>query len=268
MYGLDISHWSYWDNGNRPPNQQQLEYCRDFADGQGIRRWAISIADQAIARQQIEAIVSFPWPWHYELHTYRYYYFSNQLIARQRDEEFIAEIRRNIYDMQFHWIDVEDENGSSRTRAQNIADLNDIIHFWAGKCRTGVYSAKWVWDILFGNYGGVNYMGLWYADWDWQEKLTLDTQPINQQFGNWIIGQMRQTMGDYRFGPAGNEMLVDTNYFEEFLVGPPPVKPPPEPPIIVPPKYDVSVVYSEGSDSKAVNIILPKNSNVTFIGNE
>lgn len=222
MYGLDISHWSYWDNNNRPPTQEQLEYCRDFANGEGVRWWSISISDQNIARQQIEAVARFPWPWPIEITTYRYYYWTNQRFAREADARFIDECRRNIYNVQWHWIDIED-NGVIQPVSANVADTNDLINFWAGKCRTGMYSAKWVWDILFGEYDGFNYMPLWYADWDWGERLTLDP---GQEFGGWTRGKVKQTFGDFKFGG----MLVDTNYLEEFMV--PVVTEPPVDPFI------------------------------------
>ena len=123
-------------------------------------------------------------------------------------------------------------------------------------------------------------MNMWGALWDWQENLNLYNRPqvlVDQQFGGFTKLRVKQTMGsngnpgDFFFGEGviSEPMLIDTNYLEEFLTPPPIVVPPVDPPIVIPPsKYDVSVVYSEGKDTKNINIILPKESNVNFIGNE
>ena len=274
MYGLDMSHFSWAHNNNRPPTQEQLEYCRDFA-GEGIRWWGINTWNHDIARAQIEAIVNFNWGYYYEINTYRYVYIPTQKASRLKDEEFIATCRRNLYDVQFHWLDVEDPNDIGPHNIQrNITETHDLINWWSGRCRTGMYSAQWIWDQLFGPYEGFNFMQMWGALWNWEETLELNPY---QQFGGFTKLRVKQTMGsngnpgDFFFGAGAisEPMLVDTNYFEEHLVLPPPVVVPPDPPIVVPPsKYNVSVVYSEGADNKSVNIILPKDSNVQFIGNE
>ena len=212
-----------------------------------VERVVVSIANQGIARRQIEAIHrAMP---HVEIQTYRYYYWTQQRFAREQDEAFIAECRRNLYNLQFHWIDIED-NGVIQPVAANITDTNDLINFWAGKSRTGIYSAKWIWDILFRGYDGFNYMPLWYADWDWAEELLLD-----DPFGGWTVGSMKQTMGDWVLGDV---LLCDTNYYEKEIV----VDPPPP----VAPKYNVSVVYSEAEDNKTVTILLPKEAKVQSVG--
>jgi hypothetical protein len=217
-------------------------------ENHNVERVVLSIANQDIARRQAEAILRrFP---HMELQVYRYYYWTQQRFAREQDAAFIDQMRRNLYNLQFHWIDIED-NGVIQPLAANIADLNDLINFWAGKCRTGIYSAKWVWDILFKGYDGFNYMPLWYADWDWQEKLELDVP-----FGGWTVGAMRQTMGDFSLDGV---LHCDTNHYEKEII----VTPPPPP---VPPKYNVSVVYSEGADNKTVTLVLPKDAKVEASG--
>lgn len=256
MYGLDISHFTEQTTG--PLTTQQLDFCANFATNKpepnfGIRRWAVSIADQAIARRQIEAIVNYPWPFYYEIHTYRYYYWQSQKWARQQDEAFIGEVRRNLYNIPFHWIDLEDTDTRQPVEA-NVADANDIINFWAGKCRTGIYSAKWVWDILFPNRDDFNYMPLWYADWDWGERLTLD-----DPFGGWTVGAMRQTQGDFLFGGL---IHCDTNYFEAHINAP--VITPPEPTTI--PKIPVSIAVGGDNDNDTITIRLPINSEITTFG--
>lgn len=271
-----MSHFSWKYNKNRPPTQEQLEFCRDFADGQGVRWWCINTWDQNIARAQIEAIVNFDWPWHYEINTYRYVYIPNQVNTRLADEQFIAACRRNLYNVQYHWLDVEDPGDIGPHNYQrNIDATKDLIKFWEGKCRTGLYSAEWIWSQLFGDYTGFNYMDMWGALWNWYEDLNLYNRPqvlVDQQFGGWTKLRVKQTMGsngnpgDFFFGEGSisEPMLVDTNYLEEFMTPPPVVTPPVEPPS----KYDVSVVYSETDNTKNINIILPKTSNVNFIGNE
>lgn len=203
--GIDISHWTEAATG--PIEGPEIDAMRAHA----VERVVVSIANQGIARRQIEAIhKALP---DVEIQTYRYYYWTQQKAARQADEAFIADVRRNLYDIQFHWIDIED-NGVIQPIEANIADTNDLINFWAGKCRTGIYTAKWVWDILFNGYDGFSYMPLWYADWDWQEKLELDVP-----FGGWTKGAMRQTMGDFTLDGV---LLCDTNYYEKDVVAPPP----------------------------------------------
>jgi hypothetical protein len=215
-----------------------------------VERVVVSIANQDIARRQIEAIHrAMP---NVEIQTYRYYYWTQQAWARVDDEHFIADLRRNLYNVQFHWIDIED-NGVIQPVAANIADTNDLINFWAGKSRTGIYTAKWIWDILFKDYDGFNFMPLWYADWDWQEKLELDVP-----FGGWTTGAMRQTMGDFSLDGV---LHCDTNHYEKEIIVTPPPPPPP-----VPPKYNVSVVYSEGVDNKTVTLVLPKDAKVEASG--
>lgn len=208
--GLDISHWTRYQT-DAPLSEVQL----DAMERHNVERVVVSIALQDIAREQIQSIIRrFP---AMEIQTYRYYYWTQQKAARQADEAFIAELRRNVYDIQHHWIDLED-NGVTQPLAANIADSHDLVAFWAGKCRTGIYSAKWVWDILFGSYDGLSYMPLWYADWDWGERLELDP---GQGFGGWTKGAMRQTAGDFLLDGV---LLCDTNYYEK---APTPVPPPP-----------------------------------------
>ena len=204
---VDISHWTEWNTG--PIEGPEIEALQRH----NVERVIVSIANKDIARGQIEAIArALPYM---EIRTYRYYYWTQQKQARLEDEAFIAEARRNLYDIQFHYLDVED-NGVIQPEAANIADTHDLIAFWAGKCKTGLYTAKWVYDILFpSGYDGFKFMPLWYADWDWNESLTLD-----DPFGGWTKGEMRQTMGDFVLDDV---LLCDTNYYE---------KPPPSVPLI------------------------------------
>ena len=203
--GLDISHWTEFQTG--PIEGPEI----DAMLAHNVERVVVSIANQDIARRQIEAIVrAIPTM---EIQTYRYYYWTQQRQARVQDEAFIADLRRNLYDMQFHWIDIED-NGVIQPIATNIADTHELIDFWTGKCHTGMYTAKWVYDILFGDYDGFKHMPLWYADWDWQEKLELDVP-----FGGWTVGAMRQTYGDFLLDGV---LLCDTNHYEKPLLPPPP----------------------------------------------
>lgn len=203
--GLDMSHWTEWGTG--PIEGPEL----DAMAAHNVERVIVSIAYQDIARRQIAAIKQrFP---EMEIQTYRYYYWNTWRAALEQDWAFIEGMRRDGYDIQFHWIDIED-NGVSRPVADNVRDLHEIIRFWEGKCRTGIYTAKWVWDILMPGVTEFSFMPLWYADWDWQEKLDLDVQ-----FGGWTRGEMRQTMGDFTLDGV---LLCDTNYYEK--------PPPPEPP--------------------------------------
>jgi hypothetical protein len=270
MYGLDMSHFTWAHNRNRPPTQEQLEFCRDFADGQGVRWWSINTYDQSIARAQIEAIVNFNWPWHYEINTYRYVYIPNQVNTRLRDEQFIAECRRNLYNIQYHWLDVEDPSDIGPHNYQrNIDATHDLIRFWEGKCRTGLYSAKWIWDQLFGGYQGFTFMDMWGALWNWEEELNLTPQ---QQFGGFTRLRVKQTMGsngnpgDFFFGEGSisEPMLIDTNYLEEFMT--PPHVEPPKPDPTEPEKLTVPFVITQGPDNTSVTIVLPKNTNVDIIG--
>lgn len=205
--GLDISHWTEYNTG--PIEGPEIEAMQRH----NVERVAVSIAIQDIARRQIEAIhTALPYV---EIQTYRYYYWQSQKQARLQDEQFIADCRRNLYNIQFHWIDIED-TGTIQPEAANIQDTNEIINFWAGKCLTGLYSAQWVWKILFpSGYDGFKYMPLWFADWDWGERLTLDP---GQEFGGWTQGAMKQTYGDVNLDGV---LLCDTNYF----VKPEPVQP-------------------------------------------
>jgi hypothetical protein len=213
-----------------------------------VERVVVSIANQAIARRQIEAIHrAMP---HVEIQTYRYYYWNTWEGALQQDESFIGAMRWAGYDIQMHWIDIED-NGVTRNVANNVRDLHAMIHFWNGKCRTGIYTAKWVWDLMMPGITEFSFMPLWYADWDWQEKLTLDVP-----FGGWTTGAMRQTYGDFLLDGV---LLCDTNHYEKEII----ITPPPPP---VPPKYNVSVVYSEGADNKTVTLVLPKDAKVEASG--
>lgn len=215
-HGVDISHWTRYQT-NAPLSTEQL----DALENHNVERVVVSIADQDIAREQIESITRrFP---KMEIQTYRYYYFKYMPWARENDARFIDELRRNIYNVQFHWIDAEDDNGKFRDVQLNIDETNETINFWAGICRTGMYSAAWVWPMIYGNYTGFSYMPLWFADWDWVEKLTLDP---GQEFGGWDVGAMKQTMGDFMLDGV---LLCDTIYFEK------------EPEIVTPPSDLVSV---------------------------
>jgi hypothetical protein len=74
-----------------------------------------------------------------------------------------------------------------------------------------------VWDLMMPGVTEFSFMPLWYADWDWQEKLELDVP-----FGGWTVGDMRQTSGDFVMDGV---ILCDTNYYEKAMI-PPPVDPP------------------------------------------
>jgi hypothetical protein len=207
--GLDISHWTEWNTG--PIEAAEIESMR----AHNVERVVVSIAYHDIARRQIEAIhAAMP---DVEIQTYRYYYWDRWGTALTEDEAFIAAMRRDGYDLQFHWIDIED-NSVARQVAENVRDLRAMIDFWAGKCPTGIYTAKWVWDSTMPGVTEFSYMPLWYADWDWQEKLELDAP-----FGGWTVGAMRQTSGDFVMDDV---ILCDTNYYEKAVVVPPPVEPP------------------------------------------
>jgi hypothetical protein len=69
------------------------------------------------------------------------------------------------------------------------------------------------------------------------------------------VGAMRQTMGDFSLDGV---LHCDTNHYEKEIIVPP-VEPPK-------PKYNVSVVYSEGADNKTVTLVLPKDAKVESSG--
>lgn len=217
MYGLDISHFTEENGGLLTP--AQLQGCKNFP----ISRFAISIADQEIATRQIEAITKFNWEYYVELHTYRYYYWPTMEWARERDAEFIDWLRRNLANIQFHWLDIEEK--STNPIEVNVAKVNDLINFWAGKCRTGIYTAYWYWTTFMQNVTDFSYMPLWFAHWNFEEDLNLVTP-----YGGWTRGTMKQTAGDKWFPPNAPEeerIWCDWNYFEEHLVPEPILIPPP-----------------------------------------
>ena len=194
---LDISHFTELTSG--PLTAEALERCAE----RQVKKFAVSIADQNIARRQIEALVQSPWQ--FEIETYRYYYYSSMRFTREDDARFIDEIRRNAYNLQFHWLDHEDTSVRQPVEA-NVYDINDMVNFWAGKCRTGIYTAKWWWEDYMQNYDGFSYMPLWFAQWDWAETLELAVP-----FGGWTRGAMKQTMGDVYLDGL---VWCDTNYYE------------------------------------------------------
>lgn len=205
--GLDISHWTEWNTG--PIEGPEIEAMR----AHNVERVVVSIAYHDIARRQIEAIrAALP---DVEIQTYRYYYWDRWQAALEQDETFIALMRRDGYDIQFHWIDIED-NSVPRPVSDNVRDLHAMIKFWEGKCPTGIYTAKWVWDSTMPGVTEFAYMPLWYADWDWGERIDLD---IGQEFGGWTKGVMRQTAGDFVMDGV---ILCDTNYYEKAAAPPPP----------------------------------------------
>lgn len=225
-HALDISHFTQQVSGDLTP--EKLERCQE----REVERFVVSIADQQIARKQIEALV----PYGFEIQTYRYYYWNSMQERRLADEAFIADIRRNAYDIQFHWLDHEDTS-VRRPVDDNERDIQDMINWWTGKCATGIYTAAWWWNDYMKGSTAFSFMPLWFAHWDWQETLDLAIP-----FGGWTRGVMKQTQGDFYL----DDMIwCDTNYYEKVELPPPPPPPPPIDLGII--KDRVQVIINQGT---------------------
>lgn len=204
--GIDISHFTESTSG--PLTEEDMAMLKR----RGVERVVVSIYDHAIARRQIETIA----PHGIEIQTYRYYYWSTMREARLDDERFIAEMRNKGINIQFHWLDHEDTS-VRRPVEQNEADIADMIDWWKGKCSTGIYTGAWWWNDYMAGSTRFSFMPLWFADYDWQETLVLD-----QPFGGWTKGVMKQTMGDFDL----EGVWCDTDYYEK--ADPMPPQPPAE----------------------------------------
>lgn len=206
---LDISHFTEENSGLL--TFQQLE----DAWNQGVRGFKISIANQAIAVRQIDAIVDHPRD--FWISTYRYYYFGMGTIAAQTDKAFIQRVRDLKYNIQLHAIDIEDTNPNF-TAAERIKINHQLIEQFENFCPTEEYTAEWFWETYMANTIEFNFMPLWYAWWpkDKQPRLNI---PEPRQFGGWTIAKTHQFIGESFF--AG--IWCDVNYYEDF---PLPINPP------------------------------------------
>lgn len=218
---LDISHFTHDHSG--PLTKNQLE----DAWNAGVRKFRPSIANQAIAVQQIDAIVDSGMG--FSIEPYRYYYFGMGTIAAQADKAFIQRVRDLKYNIQFFSIDIEDTNPNFTTQ-ERIAITHDIVKVFEGFCPTDLYTANWYWVQYMGNTTEFSFMPLWYAWWPNPPVASLDI-PANLQFGGWTRARMHQFIGDTSF--AG--IWCDVNYYEDITV----------PPVVIPPPVVMDGVYTD-----------------------
>ena len=212
---LDISHFTESTSG--PLTTQQL----NDAWNAGVRAFRPSIANQAVAVRQIDAIVDSGHPFH--IWTYRYYYFGSMLAEANADKAFIQRVRDLKYNIQLHSLDIEDTNPNITTN-QRIQETHQLISMFEGFCLTDLYSAYWYWTQYMGNTTDFNFMPLWFADFDGIPDLN-----IHPAFGGWSNAHMKQYKGDQYF--AG--IWCDVNYYEENIVTPPEPLPPTDEPNIL-----------------------------------
>lgn len=201
---LDISHFTESTSG--PLTTQQLDDAWDA----GVRTFRPSIANQAVAVRQIDAIVDNGHP--FNICTYRYYYFGSMLTEAVIDKAFIQRVRDLKYNIQLHSLDIEDTNPNVTT-TQRILETNQLVEAFGGFCLTDLYTAYWYWTQYMSNTQSFNFMPLWFADWDNIPDLNIDPP-----FGGFTKGHMKQYAGDQYF--AG--IWCDVNYYEEDIVTPPP----------------------------------------------
>ena len=214
-YALDISGQYAPDAMGGPLTDDHVRRCLD----RGVDRWMVDIAPQAEARKQIEVLARHP----VEIQTFRAYEWNSLHGAVDADRKFIEETRRNLYDVQRHWLDLESQSRSLLSAMRtadavskssvNIADTDWLIKQFEGVCPTGIYTSPDWWMQFMGNTEQFSYMPVWFAHWN-----GLDSLDMSVPFGGWTRGEMHQTLANLFV----EGVWCDTNYYEKAPMPPAP----------------------------------------------
>jgi hypothetical protein len=204
-YALDISQYAP-DQMGGPLTDEHVQRCL----ARGIDRWMVSTIDKGIARQQIEVLARHP----VLIETFNAYEWRTMREAQAADVQFIGEIRRDLYNLQKHWIDLE--AGTRKNVAQNIKDAHWLIDSFVGICPTGLYTAPGWWMEFMGNTDEFHTVPMWFAHWDLDPPWD-DTLDMTVPFGGWTRGEMHQTLPNLFF----EGVWCDTNYYEKATPIPP-----------------------------------------------
>lgn len=206
-YALDISQYAPSTMGDLTDDHVKRCLARN------IDRWLVSLIDPDIARQQISILAKYP----VIIDTFVAYDTDDYENRCNLDKTLITEIRSKWYDVQKHWIDVEEPGFVAGQYQRNEDTVGSLIDSFVGFCYTGIYTSNYMWSRVMGSSMKFSSVPLWYAHWNGS-----DTLDLSAPFGGWTKGEIHQTLNDLLV----EGVWCDTNYYERATNVPAPAPPP------------------------------------------